>query len=149
MVWNTIAHPKMMAPSSEVDSTTPMPLQYVSTGKQNVYDLILSIKQGGATIAYGDYNDLCAKLVRGELVLCTSVVLAKMDDMHLVRQLYLPFSAYKEIVMTTKKTIHGKPVIFVSFDKGMVYVIDCNNAVYNVNNAPFDPVEPAGDPDVA
>ena len=149
MVWNTIAHPKMMGPGTMPTTPggvtgTPMPLQHVSTGKQNVYDLILSVNQGAVTIAYGDYDDLCAKLVRGELVLCTSVTLAKVGDMTIM-QLYSPLGAYNRIAMMTGKTIHGKPVISVMFGDGSL-VIDCNNTIYVAANAPFDPAEPDGDP---
>lgn len=142
MVWNTIAHPRMMANTPGVVGGTPMPLRHVSTGKQNVYDLILSVSQEGVTIAYGDYDDLCAKLVRGELVLCTPVALAKMDNIAIVQDYSV--SLCKSIAMSTEKTIHGKPVIRVAFDKGAL-VIDCNNAIYVADSAPFDPVEPAGD----
>ena len=151
MVWNTIAHPRMMAaphqPGSEVNAT-PMPLQYVSTGKQNVYDLILSDNplagsDEAPAIAYGDYDDLCAKLIRGELILCTLVTLMKTDNGG-IRQDYSVFPACKSISMVTERTIHGKPVIFVVFDgnNAAKFIIDCDNAIYAFANAPFDPTEP-------
>lgn len=139
MVWNTIAHPKMVS-SDGLGDNTPITLQHVSAGKQNVYDLIVNNRKEGVTIVYGDYDDLCAKLVRGELVLGIWVTTKKPG-----MQVYM---SCRRIGMMPNRTIHGKPIISVEFDEG-TFVIDCNNAIYDANDAPLDPVEPSGNSDVA
>lgn len=124
-----------------------VPINYVSTAKQDLFDIIIGKKIPENTkvpdlvvprvyAIKGDYETICKMMVNREMIL-PAYVLCYDDG----RQVTTPLlNAQIAFCTHPEGTVDGKPVIEVSSgDEGAMIYIDCNNAIYaDPDEIPFD-----------
>ena len=127
MVWNTIAHPRMMdggfnpggiiipkpADDETTESSMPTEIKYCNAPKQAVFDFII-VGPGNPwnkdRLVLGDYNQVAKKLMNGEVVLGLYVMTTEEDRF------------YQETLLSMKARLteyHHETVIHISFDSNI------------------------------
>lgn len=139
MVWNTIAHPKMMV-SSASNGTMRRPIKYVDTAKQSVYDMIIGADYSGSgmptpVLVHGDYETIYRMLMNDEFIRVAAVYVAGADDEK--KQVYNAVVWHSIAITSGMGTVNGKPLIVIdstainsSKISPEVYFLASNNVLY-------------------
>lgn len=140
MVWNTIAHPKMMADSAS--NGIMRPIKYVDTAKQSVYDMIISVYYSGSgkptfVLVHGDYETIYRMLMNDEFIRVAMVWVATADGEK--TQIYTATVGHNISVASNIGTVNGKPVVEIRVTASdgpnnffqRIFFLASNNVLYD------------------
>ena len=171
MVWNTIAHPKMMHNDGLGDASTMKnrPLLSVDTTKQSFYDFILNAQVVGyeeskiegqwgdpivkPLLVHGNYQDIYNKLMNAQLVigLLVSLLTTNVAAVGQVRDVDQPLTNMTVVYIANQTnpetglpmTVGGMPLIVMEVgDAAATQVyLDCLNRVWSEDDAGNIPLD--------
>lgn len=76
MVWNTIAHPKMMDGGASTGTITPYPIKFADPHKMAYFDLIIDMGSDHSkppVLVHGDYETIKNKILNHEMVISAAI----------------------------------------------------------------------------
>ncbi len=132
-------------------TATLVPINYVSTAKQALFDIILGRKYSDDVLVpalahpytylvKGDYETIYKMMVNREMLFGATVNCMSDGSQSIMLWGELAFEFVPD------KTVNGKPVIRFGDDNSLLF-IDCNNAIYeHLAAIPVDP-DPNSDSD--
>lgn len=118
-----------------------VPINYISTAKQDLFDIIIGqkIPEGASVLGRypikGDYETIYKMMINREMILAAAVRCYTDGTQETTPLL----NARIEFCTHPEGTVDGKPVIEVDADDETLIYIDCNNAIYwTPGDIPFD-----------